>query len=348
MTRKKKIILVATACIVLGAALAAIGFARAVDGGQWSEGTSSLQTREVRLTEEFSALSVQTLSDSIRLCLSGDGEARVVCVEDPERPYSVEVAHGALTVRSGEFSTHWYENILNFGIGFGAEPSVTLYLPEGEYGALSAETASGDIAVEPGLCFLEADVETTSGALRFDADALGAVELISTSGDVQTSGTGCAALTAKSTSGAVRLTQIAADELTCETSSGDITVEDASVTGALRVKTLSGRVEAARTGAGSATFDAVSGDVSASEVLATGALCVKTTSGEISLDRCDGETLDIRSTSGTVRGSICTDKEFRVETVSGGIDVPYGRAGAGVCRVETTSGDVRLTVGEAE
>lgn len=347
MTRKKVIILVATVCIVLGAALAGVGFVRgAGSGGQWSEGASRLQTREIALTQPFSAIEVRVSSDEVRVRAAADGNARVVCAELPDAPHSVEVAGGVLYVESAERSAAWYESI---SLGFAtAQPSVTIYLPEGAYRTFACDSASGDVSLPAGFTFGEVAVSTASGRIVFDAAATDTLELKTSSGDIEADGAACPTMTAKTISGAIALRAVQAQTLSCSSSSGDILLAETALDGALDVETTSGALAFTDVNAGSASIHTVSGDVEASGLRASGEVRVQTTSGAITLDRCDGGTIHLESISGAVTGSLASEKEFRVATTSGTVDVPYGRAGAGVCRIETTSGDVRLTIEEAE
>ena len=62
------------------------------------------------------------------------------------------------------------------------------------------------------------------------------------------------------------------------------------------------------------------------------------------LDGCDAGHVIIETSSGNVKGSLRTGKQFKVKTGSGSVSVPADAAG-GQCEIRTTSGNVSITVG---
>jgi DUF4097 and DUF4098 domain-containing protein YvlB len=93
------------------------------------------------------------------------------------------------------------------------------------------------------------------------------------------------------------------------------------------------------------TIESVSGDAELTSGLDFGDINISTVSGEIILDKCDGVTIDIATVSGDVKAHLLTDKTFYIDTDSGTVNVPESVSGAGDCRIDTTSGDIHVTVG---
>ena len=93
------------------------------------------------------------------------------------------------------------------------------------------------------------------------------------------------------------------------------------------------------------TIESVSGDAELTSGLDFGDINISTVSGEIILDKCDGVTIDIATVSGDVKAHLLTDKTFYIDTDSGTVNVPESVSGAGDCRIDTTSGDILVTVG---
>ena len=93
------------------------------------------------------------------------------------------------------------------------------------------------------------------------------------------------------------------------------------------------------------TIESVSGDAELTSGLDFGDINISTVSGEIILDKCDGVTIDIATVSGDVKAHLLTDKTFYIDTDSGTVNVPKSVSGDGDCRIDTTSGDIHVTVG---
>ena len=93
------------------------------------------------------------------------------------------------------------------------------------------------------------------------------------------------------------------------------------------------------------TIESVSGDAELTSGLDFGDINISTVSGEIILDKCDGVTIDIATVSGDVKAHLLIDKTFYIDTDSGTVNVPESVSGAGDCRIDTTSGDIHVTVG---
>jgi DUF4097 and DUF4098 domain-containing protein YvlB len=51
----------------------------------------------------------------------------------------------------------------------------------------------------------------------------------------------------------------------------------------------------------------------------------------------------LKTTSGSVKGSLLTPKIFYTDTTSGSVDVPRSTEG-GLCEIQTTSGSIRITI----
>ncbi len=342
MSRKKRIMLIAAACVLAGAvlcvaAMACIGF----DLNNLS--TTKYQSRTIDITDAFSDISVAVASADVRILPSDDGSCRVVSVEKPDAPNTASVQNGTLTIADAARSGHWYEHI---GISFGTQswPSVTVYLPEDAHGDLTCTTASGDVSVDSGLTFAAVSITTASGEIRFDAASDGEARIRTASGDVASDGASANTLFVQTTSGDVRIASPDAAQIELHSTSGDVSLEDASMPGPLTAEATSGDISLTRVKSSGVSVQTVSGDVSARELYSSGRLSVKTTSGEIGLTHCDGGTLALESTSGDISGSLTSHKNFSVRTTSGDVSVPPSVEGAGACDIRTTSGDVSLTV----
>ncbi len=305
-------------------------------------GDQSAQTYNV--AEPFDSLDVQTSASDIRLRPSEDGACRVVCVENDTVSHSVTVENGTLYIRAADVRD-WKRHI---GIYWGgmAELSVTVYLPESQYGSLRLKSTSGDIDVADGFAFAQAGLESTSGEIAFTGAVDDELTAGTTSGSVEIMDAACGALTVSSTSGDVTLRDLSAARVTAGTTSGEVELLNAELTGMLTLSSVSGDQSLENVSADSLSASATSGEFTARALFVRGALAVGTTSGDICLAGCDGGSLELESTSGSVTGSLTSTNIFSARSKSGEIDVPPSVTDAGLCEITTTSGDIDFTVAQ--
>ena len=195
----------------------------------------------------------------------------------------------------------------HFGIWWSQNNTVTVYLPEREYESLYLKTVSGEITMANSFTFREA-------------------KLLSTSGDIAFTGRTQGDLFVKTTSGDITLRDIEAQATEVHSTSGDITLLHSS--------------------AAELMMKSTSGTIKAEAVTAKGHAELITTSGDIRLRESDAASFYIKSTSGDVRGTLLSGKIFNTHTTSGSVHTPPSKEGAGECKIHTTSGDIRIDIGE--
>ena len=182
---------------------------------------------------------------------------------------------------------------------------IEVYLPRGEYETLEASSASGDIVVSDAFTFSEVDLSTASGNISYASNTKNAWNGKTSSGDIEITNIIGGTVNVKSTSGEITLEECQTDAIELVSTSGDISLED---------------------------------------TIAEARLSIKTTSGDVSLESCDSADIAIQTTSGDVRGTLRSEKQFITSTTSGDISHPDSTSGSQKCTVNTTSGDIRLTV----
>ena len=232
--------------------------------------------------------------------VSRDGSVSVVTRDAADVTHTVRVEGNTLTVTRPEPSVG--QRLFHHDDD---DPEVTIYLPAGNYGALTVSTTSGDIETAGQLGFASANLTTVSGDIDLNGSVGGKVVCNTTSGDV---------------------------ELRCPTA-GDV-----------EISTTSGDAELNDSYIQSLKVVSVSGDASLERVTAAGAVTIETTSGDVELERSDAASLTISTTSGEVEGSLLTSKNFAVSSSIGRVSAPAADPAGGPCTVTTTSGDIRLTV----
>lgn len=297
---KKTVICAAILLVAAGAIL--ILTAMAIGKGNWKELKSvGYEERTFPVSGEVRDIQISDSENGIKILPSGDGTCKVICPEktDGSIYHTVEVRNGVLSVQRHD-ARKWFQFIgVNFYIG-----GVEVYLPEGEYGALTASSTAGSLSVADGFTFESADLKSTSGSIRM-------------------------------------LSQVK-QELHAESASGSVRVENASPE-KLYAKTSSGRIELTHIRGGSVTAKATAGKITLKDVITKGALSAQNISGGVALEGCDGGTIRIACTSGSVKGTLLSDKIFITDSKSGSVKIPRSTEG-GECEITTTSGSIRIDI----
>lgn len=299
MNNSNKILL--NAAIIFTAAGVLLGLADMASGKKelWGVGNMAFETKSYEINEHFSDIEVEDVECGIKIQRSPDNRCRVICPvrADGSVYRTAEVNNGVLRIER-----HDKGKLFSF---FSLPPAdIEVYLPEGEYGKLTAYSTSGRIAVDEGLNFESARLESVSGSIEMYSDVKDELRAESTSGRVTVENASPERLTAKNKSGSVSLSRIRSEDI------------DAS--------TVSGRIELCN-------------------VIASSHLNAESVSGSVELDRCDADRIRIESTSGSVKGTLLSDKIFTARSASGSVDVPRSASG-GECEISTTSGSIKIEI----
>lgn len=298
-TATKTALCIAAGLIILGLfisviAAALMGFSFA----KFSPGNYVSITQEV--TEPFSSIYIDEDSCSIQLLPSHDEVCRIACTNSDQDFHSFSVENGTLHITSTD-TRKWYMHIISF---MPHSQSLTLYLPQSEYESLAIRSTSGSIEIPADFAFVSAELESTSGSLRFLGSAEESLFLSSTSGRLYAENAAPKYMEAECTSGRIELANIRCQNLSVENTSGRIALQN---------------------------------------VLAAESIRVENTSGGISLEDCDAESIWLDSVSGSISGTLLSDKIFDIDTVSGSVHVPQSVSG-GTCRAHTISGSIRFSI----
>ncbi|MBQ8351581.1 MAG: DUF4097 family beta strand repeat protein [Clostridia bacterium] len=292
-------LIIAACCLVAGICIMAAALI-GIDFHVKELSVMEPKTTTHTVSESFLDIDIRTIEADIKLLPAEDGTCRVVCEETDKISHAVTVAGNTLTIRRHD-SRKWYEKInLYF-----PTLSLTVYLPQEEYAALTLQSVSGDITISDAFYFGNTAISSTSGNLTDHA---------------RTNGN----LTASTVSGNITLSQHTGGHLAVSTTSGEIHLRDMS--------------------ASAVSVSTTSGNIAMTDVVAVGMLQAESVSGEVYLTRVDGDRLTLSTVSGNITASLLSGKDFSYDTVSGHVSLPPDTAGAGACQLETTSGNIRITI----
>ncbi len=256
-----------TALILLGIGIMLIAVAFCMVGFElsgWNGFESVTNTHQIK--ESFTDINIHVTEADVKIEVSDTGKAYAVCHETDQITHSVNVENGTLKIIRHDRRA-WWEHI---GI-FWAEMSVTLYLPEEEYGDVNCQNVSGKLYLD-----------------RLDAD------------DVRMN----------TVSGEIEIGELNCNALSCKTTSGDITLSDIASKGNIALETTSGEVEWERGSGNAVQISTVSGNVCLEGCMTRGDAEIRTTSGEIRMQMCDAENLTLSSTSGNINVGLLSEKQF--------------------------------------
>ena len=305
--------LIALGIIVFGTAFMAIG------GDMAGFSTNKYETNEHQITDEFENILIKSNTASIKLVASEDDSCSVVCYEQTNLKHSVSVKDGALEIKVVD-ERKWYEHI---GINF-STPTVTVYIPKGEYGDLDISVSTGDVDIPEGFGFENIDVSASTGRVMCGAVAKQDVNITTTTGNIVANG-----VCAKSINLSVSTGRVELNAITCE---GDLSVTVS--TGSARVSGVTCK---------NFRSDGDTGRLYLGYLEAEDKITVKSSTGDVSFEDCDAAELFIETSTGDVEGTLRSDKVFIVRTDTGDVEVPKTTSG-GRCEITTDTGDIEISI----
>lgn len=330
-------ITIATAALLLGVIVFCV--AMTMIGWDFTRlSTRKMQTNEYEINDSFTNISVDADTARIVFLPSDNGKCKVVCYEEINAAHTVKVENGTLSISVND------EKTLMDHIGFNfSAPTVTVYMPEGEYGTLKIDSSTGDINVPKEFKLMSIDVSLSTGDVSCSASATESIKLVTSTGDINVANISAASLDLAVTTGRVRvsgavctgdisltvstgkseLSAIRCNNLTTTGSTGEIALDDVIVTEKLSVKRTTGDVEL--------------------EDLTAGEMHIETSTGDVEIERSDADKIYIVTDTGDVEGTLRTEKIFIPRTDTGKIDVPKTTSG-GICEITTSTGDIEIEI----
>lgn len=216
--KKSKLMIVAVSLAIAGLVIAAVGL-WAVDFNFTKLSLGRLTANTYTIEEDFSKICIDTDTNDVIVVPTDDGSCRVVCLEEVSYYHTVSVENRTLTVAVQD-ERQWYEHI---GIYSGDFHSVTVYVPKKAYEDITVTCSTADVDVQSGFSFGMADIQTSTGDIKWKGGMVNELFLSASTGDVQVDNTGCQNLTAKTSTGDIFLNStVITQKLFAKTSTGDV------------------------------------------------------------------------------------------------------------------------------
>ena len=314
----KIMVAVATVLVIVGAA----AFIIVMAANKWKTDSiisTKMNSRTVEITESFKDISINTDTDKITFLSSDDGKCTLVFTESEKEKHTAEVAGGVLTIGKTD-TRNWYDHVTFFS----GAPSVTVYLPRADHGALTIEESTGDVDIPGDFTFESIDITASTGDVKCRASSGGSVKIDLSTGDILAE-------------------DMRAGSMTLSVSTGHVDLRNVSCSGDASVTVTTGKTRIEGLECRSFTSEGSTGDVTLKDAVASGKMIIERSTGDVKFDACDADELDVSTDTGEVKGTLLSDKVFIVRSDTGDVDVPETTSG-GVCRISTDTGDIKIEI----
>lgn len=281
--------------------------------------TNKYETREYEITDEFQNISVLADTADVTFLPSDGTECRVVCYEQKNASHAVAVKDGTLAVELID-TRKWYEHI---GFNF-KTPKITVYMPKGEYAALTVKTDTGDVSIPREFQFKSMDVSLSTGDVTCKASATEQLKIKTSTGDIT-------------------LQDVSVGSLDLAVSTGKITASGVTCESHVIMEVSTGKSVLTDVTCQSLTTKGNTGDIKLTHVMASQMLSVVRTTGDVTFDGCDAAEISVTTNTGDVEGTLLSEKIFLIDTDTGHKDVPKTTTG-GKCEITTSTGDIEISI----
>lgn len=319
MDKRTKKWLIAAACLV-GIGLIVMGGVMTMLNWNFRKlSTVKYETNTHRIYNTFTDISLSTNTADITFAPSSDGSCKVVCHEETNLKHAVTAEDGALKIYMQD-TRKWYSYI---GIHFGS-PKITVYLPAGEYGALTIQTGTSDTKIAKDFKFQSMDVSQSTGDVVNYASAGDSIKI-------------------KTTTGKITMQGVSAKSVYLSASTGKITASDIGCEGEINAEVSTGKIYLTNVNCKNLSSGGSTGDIDLEDVIAEEKITIKRSTGDVEFERCDAAEISVETDTGDVEGSFLSDKVFIVKTSTGDVDVPSTVTG-GKCAITTSTGDIEISI----
>ncbi len=281
--------------------------------------TVKYEMNEYEINENYKNISIVTDTADMVFIPSENAKSSVVCHEQNKTKHSVSVQNDTLVIEVVN-TKKWYEYI---GVDFGA-PKITVSIPQGEYGALSVKSCTGDVEIPKEFQFESMDISESTGKVTNYASASGTIKIKTSTGDI-------------------RVENVSADTLDLSVSTGEVTVSNVTCAGDVKTRVSTGKTALTDIACKNIISNGNTGDISLKNVIAAEKLSIERSTGDVKFDGCDAAEIVIKTDTGDVKGSLLSEKVFITQTDTGNVDVPKTGAG-GRCEIATDTGNIRITI----
>jgi DUF4097 and DUF4098 domain-containing protein YvlB len=277
------------------------------------------ETHDYEIDENFNNISIVTDTADVVIVPSENQKTSVVCHEQKNAKHSVTAQNGKLVIEIVD-TRKWYEYI---GINFGT-PKITVYIPQGEYGALFVKSSTGNVEIPKEFKFENIDISESTGNVTNYASASENIII-------------------KTSTGNICVENVSANTLDLSASTGEVTVSNVTCEGDVKINVSTVKTNLTNIECKNVVSNGDTGVISLKNVIAAVKFSIERSTGDVKFDGCDAAEIFVETDTGDVRGSLLSDKIFVVQTDTGSVDVPKTISG-GKCEITTDTGDINISI----
>lgn len=308
-----------TAFILLGAGVLICLIAFAAAGFDFKRLSTVRYITNTYDTEgRFQNIRIDADIENISFVPSDNGECRVVCYEEEKNPHKVQIIDDTLSIERAD--KKWKQN---FGIIMDS-PEITVFLPKNHYGELSVDGDNGNFSIP--------------GDFSFDS-----IHLAFHTGNVSCKASSSGSITISTDTGHIVASDLSASSMILESDTGRINISGVELTEDIRITENTGNVIMENVSCRNFTSDGDTGHLTMTSVVASGQFNIERDTGDIEFNGCDADAIYVKTDTGSVMGTLLTDKEFVTDTDTGSVDVPKSVIG-GRCEISTDTGNIRVKI----
>lgn len=319
MSRERKWIIAAAVLLVLGLIICSVAFAvLGLDFGKL--GTVKYVSKTYDVIEDFRNISIDADIERIAFVLSNDGKCRVVCHEKKNEPHNISVQGDTLTIEKKD-RRRW--QFMSIGI-MTEIPEITVYLPNNVYEALTIDAGTGSVDIPGDFTFDSIRLTLDTGSARCFASAEGDIYI-------------------KTDTGHIAVSNLTASGMRLASDTGRVEVSNVDIKGNMDIKVDTGRVTMENVTCRNLSSNGDTGSLVMTNVIASGEFNIERSTGNIEFNGCDAETIYVKTNTGSVSGTLLSDKVFFTKTDMGKVEVPMTIEG-GRCEITSNTGNITIKI----
>lgn len=279
--------------------------------------TSVYETKTYEFEDNIENLDLNLLTADINVHLNSENKLKVVCYQDVERKYDVNVTDKTLKIESDK-------KTVDFKLFSFKSPKIDVYLANSNINLAKIDSTSGDINLSSDISINNLEINTTTANINCNSKINDIINISLTTGDAYIKNVNAA-------SGQFSIT------------SGDLYLENANFSGNTQIDISTGDVRLKNVKLNDLNINGSTSDIDLIDVIASGKIFIDIGTGYVEFSKIDGFEISINTTTGDVEGTILTDKRFVVTSTTGDVSYPRNTDG-GLCEINTTTGDIEVRI----
>lgn len=311
-------------CFITATLLVFIGliiFVLAMSAVNWDFSKLSnvkYETNSYEIDEDFSNISIDTKTANVCFILSTDGKCKVTCFEEEKVNHIVTVQENTLVIKVVDKRN--ISRIFDFSF---KTPTITIYLSQAEYESLLVHESTGDVEIPKEFKFKNIDITASTGDVKCNSSSEN-INIKLNTGNIVVENISAKALDLSTTTGKVSASSIVCEEdIKISVTTGKTTLTD------IKCKNL--------------TSNGSTGSIVLNNVIASQILSIQRNTGSVKFDSCDAGEIYMVTSTGSIKGTLLSEKIFIAKSNTGSVDVPKTLSG-GKCEVTSNTGSIKIEI----